>query len=111
MLTFELKDGNLVKIDRQEVEEKILGAILDRLDEAKETSPAMYSALKGAVNLFTTFAKMDLHTPKGESSLDYLILHFLSLGLDVLEQKTLYVEGSVIDTAQKEAKQDETNRD
>lgn len=110
MLTFELKDGNKVEIDREVIEEKILSGILDKLDEAREHSQGMYNAAKAAVNMVITLGGLDIHPPKGVNTFEYMIAHYLSLGLDVLENTPLQVEGTILGAPDKEATEnDKTN--
>lgn len=104
MLTFNLEHGEQVQIDRTAVEEKLLISIFDRLEEARQKDKGMYNALKAAVNIMMTFTGTELKIPKGENVLEYLIAHYVSIGLDALEQKPLEVSGVVVSADGKEDK-------
>lgn len=97
MLTFQLEDGKQIQIDREHVEEKLLMSIFDRLEEARQKDKGMYNGLKAAVNLMMTFTGNHVNIPKGENVLEYLIAHYVSMGIDALEQKPLEVSGVVVD--------------
>lgn len=97
MLTFQLEEGKQVQIDRGAIEEKLLLAIFEKFDQAREKDSGMYTILKQAVNMIMTFGKVDLKIPKGENSLEYLVAHYVSVGLDVLEATPLQVAGKVVD--------------
>jgi hypothetical protein len=95
MIHFQLSDGNSVEIDRDQLEEKILGSILDKFEQARQRDSGMYTILKQAVNMVLTFSKLDIKIPKGENSLEYLVAYYMSLGLDALEKEPLSVTGKV----------------
>lgn len=97
MLEFQLEDGKKVQIERGAVEEKLLLSIFEKFDQAREKDPGVYNVLKQAVNMVMMFAKVDIKIPKGENTLEYLVAHYVSLGLDVLEQKPLPVSGKVVE--------------
>lgn len=97
MLTFQLEEGKQVQIERDNIEEKILLAIFDKFEQAREKDSGMYTILKQAVNMIMTFGKVDIKIPKGENSLEYLVAHYVRLGLDVLEARPLEVHGKVVD--------------
>jgi hypothetical protein len=87
-----------VQIEREALEEKFLEGILARFDELRETNQGMYNMIKSSINMLKTFGQLDINIPKGVNSLDYLIAHFLSLGMDALEQKgALAVTGKVVE--------------
>lgn len=98
MLTFNLPDGKNLEIERDAIEEKILFAIFDKFEQAREKDSGMYTILKQSVNMIMTFGKVDIKVPKGENTLEYLVAHYVGLGLDVLEAAPLKVEGKVVDT-------------
>lgn len=108
MINFHLSDGNAVEIDRNQLEEKILGSILEKFDQAREKDAGMYTILKQAVNMVLTFSKLDIKIPKGENSLEYLVAYYMSIGLDALENAPLQVDGKLIDLARKEAVKDDS---
>lgn len=97
MLTFQLEDGKKVEIERDAVEEKLLMSIFSKFDQAREKDPGLYTILKQAINMVLTFSKVNIKIPKGENSLEYLVAHYVSLGLDVLEQTPLSVNGKVVE--------------
>jgi hypothetical protein len=98
MLVFNLEDGKQVHIDREAVEEKLLLSIFEKFDEARTKDAGMYTILKQAVNMFLTFSKVDIKIPKGENTLEYLVAHYISLGLATLEASPIAVTGKVVET-------------
>lgn len=103
MIKFHLSDGNSVEIDRDQLEEKILGSILDKFELARQKDSGMYTILKQAINMVLTFSKLDIKIPKGENSLEYLVAYYMSLGLDALEKEPLHVGGTILLLNSKEA--------
>lgn len=98
MLTFQIEKDKQVQIERDAIEEKILMAVFDKFEQAREKDSGLYTLLKQSVSMIMTFGKVDLKIPKGENSLEYLVAHYVSLGLDVLETNPLEVTGKVVIT-------------
>jgi hypothetical protein len=86
-----------VQIDREGLEEKVLENIFTKFDQAREENPGFYNILKQSINMVLTFGKIDIKIPKGENALEYLVAHYVSIGLDVLEQAPLTVTGKVVE--------------
>lgn len=98
-IQFNLKDGKQVHIERESIEERILEGVLDKLQEARENEPGLYNGFKQAVNILKLVGGVKMEIPKGENALEYLLAHFLHIGLDSLENhsKPLEVYGKVVD--------------
>lgn len=110
MIKFHLSDGNAVEIDRDQLEERILSGIIDKLDEAREKHQGFYNVLKAAVNMVTTMGGLDIKPPKGVNTLDYLIATYIGVGLEALEKNPLEVEGSVLLKVKEAKKEHEQER-
>jgi hypothetical protein len=107
MLTFKIQESAdtlpvKVEISREGVEERLLEAIFEKFDQARAQDPGLYNILKQAVNMVMMFGKVDIKIPKGENSLEYLVAHYVGLGLDVMENTPLSVTGKVMELAENE---------
>lgn len=96
MLTFQLDEGKQVHIERESIEEKILEGIFAKFEEAREKEPGMYNGFKQAVNMLKLVGGIKIDVPKGENTLEYLVAHFLGIGMDLLEAAPILVEGVVV---------------